>query len=174
MNNSKQKQNIFFLLLLVFFVISIPGIVFAQVDNGLKATAEAAKLDKFGNNVPKLAGNVIGTALSMIGVLFFILMIYGGFLWMTAKGDEGQTKKALDTITAATIGMIIVLASYAITNFVFKSVVSGEPGRGSACPSGSDSQCAGMVVGDTCRLGGRDNTCQINASHVCTCGGGAQ
>ncbi len=78
-------------------------------------------------DVPTIAGNIIGTALSMISVIFFVLMVYGGFLWMTAHGDESQVKKAQETIIAAVIGIIIILASYAITNYVTTSVISNAP-----------------------------------------------
>ncbi len=93
----------------------------ALAQYGLDETAGAAGLQKQGD-LATLAGNVIGTALSMIGVLFFILMLYGGFLWMTARGKEDQANKAKETIIAAVIGMIIVLSAYAITNFVFQAV----------------------------------------------------
>jgi cbb3-type cytochrome oxidase subunit 3 len=95
-------------------------------DYGLGKTATEAGLTGGGGDVAVLAGRVVGTALSMIGVLFFILMIYGGFLWMTARGNEQQTDKAKQTITAAVIGMIIVLSSYAITTFVFQAVGSAK------------------------------------------------
>ncbi len=67
---------------------------------------------------------VIKMLLSFLGVLFLVLMIYGGFLWMTARGNEEQVTKAKNLITAAIIGLIIVLASYAISIFVMKSLAS--------------------------------------------------
>ncbi len=104
--------------------------VIAQTDPyGLNTTAKQSGLLKNGTpqDVPTIAGNIIGTALSMISVIFFILMVYGGFLWMTAHGDEGQVKKAQDTIIGAVIGIIVILASYAITNYVTTSVISTDP-----------------------------------------------
>ena len=97
----------------------------AAGDYGLQATADRAQLTQYGSSVPVLAGSIIGTALSMISVIFFILMIYGGFLWMTAHGDDAMVKKAQDTITAAIIGIIVILAAYAITNYITTSVVAG-------------------------------------------------
>lgn len=72
-----------------------------------------------------LIGKYIEIALSYIGVVFLILMIYGGFLWMTAKGNEQQVEKAKSLITAAIIGMVIVVSAYAITYFVTKSISGG-------------------------------------------------
>ena len=65
---------------------------------------------------------IIKTALSFLGVLFLILMIYGGFLWMTARGNEEQVTKSKNLIIAAVIGLVIVLASYAISSFVVSSL----------------------------------------------------
>ncbi|HBB37925.1 MAG: hypothetical protein UV82_C0012G0027 [Candidatus Magasanikbacteria bacterium GW2011_GWD2_43_18] len=106
----------------VFFFLSLPILCTADNSYGLDATADAAHLTKYGKSLPTLIGNVVGTALSMISVIFFALMIYGGFRWMLSRGKEDDAKKALDTIIAAIIGIIIVLASYAITTFVFQSV----------------------------------------------------
>ncbi len=94
---------------------------------GLDKTAEASGLDKAApKEVTTIIGNIIGNALSLTSVIFFILMIYGGFRWMLARGNDEDSKKALDTIIAAIIGIIIILASYAITNFVFNSLGSAS------------------------------------------------
>ena len=45
-------------------------------------------------------------------------MIYGGFVWMTARGNTQAVDTAKDLIYSAVIGLIIVLAAYAITTFV--------------------------------------------------------
>lgn len=117
---SHGKTTLFALALLL-----LPGAVFAQY--GLQDTATAADLIRT-ETPAQIAGNVIGAGLSMIGVLFFLLMVYSGILWMTARGNEEQTKKALNTAIAAGIGMVIVLASYAITSFVFKAAGEGPLG----------------------------------------------
>lgn len=88
---------------------------------GLNETAGTAGLST-GGTVQGITGNVIGAILTMVGVLFLVLMVYGGIIWMTARGNEQQTQKALNTIIAAVIGLVIVLGSYAFTTFVFSSV----------------------------------------------------
>ncbi len=70
------------------------------------------------NGVPDIIGTVVGAALSFIGILFFVLIIYGGITWMTAAGNETQISKAKNLIISAIIGLIIVLAAYAITSFI--------------------------------------------------------
>ena len=92
---------------------------------GLSETGAASGLTTSGS-VEGVAGNLIGTGLTMVGVLFLALMIYGGIMWMLARGNEQQAEKALNTIKAAIVGLLIVMASYAITNFVFKAVEGGS------------------------------------------------
>lgn len=134
-----NKKKLLVLLSLFLLSLSFVGIAKATDPYGLFETAKTAGLETT-DNLPIIIGNVIGTALSMVAVIFFAIMIYGGFVWMTAHGNEEDTKKALNAITAAIIGIIIVLASYAITNFVFKSIKTGDVGGG-----GGD---AGTVVTD--------------------------
>lgn len=81
------------------------------------------------------SGEIIKTALSALGLLFFVLVIYAGIRWMTARGDEEAVTKARETIFAAVIGLAIVLASYAITSFLQTRVLSGSPESGTN-PSG--------------------------------------
>ncbi|KKQ27553.1 MAG: hypothetical protein US42_C0008G0064 [Candidatus Magasanikbacteria bacterium GW2011_GWC2_37_14] len=119
-------KKILFLLVGLVIVFS-PVLAMAEDSYGLETTAGAAKL-KSDKDLPTLVGNVAGTALSLVGVIFFALMIYAGFLWMTAQGKEEQAKKALDTIIACIIGLIIILAAYAITRFIFNSAGVGGSG----------------------------------------------
>lgn len=69
-------------------------------------------------SIPVLVGSVIKTGLSIVGLLFFVLMFYGGFNWMTARGNETQIQKSKNTVIAAFIGISVVLAAYAITALV--------------------------------------------------------
>lgn len=71
-----------------------------------------------------VVSSIINTFLSVLGVVFMALMIYGGYLWMTAMGDQSKTSKAKDLITGAVIGIIIVAAAYAISYFVTQAIVS--------------------------------------------------
>jgi hypothetical protein len=67
-------------------------------------------------------GGIIKIFLGMVGVIFFALTFYAGYLWLTASGNEENIEKAKSIITASTIGLIIVLMAYGITTLVEKSV----------------------------------------------------
>ncbi len=56
--------------------------------------------------------------LSFLAVIFIVLIIYGGFMWMTAAGSENKVSKAKKIISDATIGLGVVVLAYAITWFV--------------------------------------------------------
>ena len=89
----------------------------------LKRTAEAAGFSD-PNTIPEIIGAIIGTFLSLLGIIFLCLIIYGGFLWMTSGGNETKVLKAKKTLTQATIGLLIILSAYAITQFVFQAMQS--------------------------------------------------
>ena len=85
----------------------------------LKKTAGGAGYkDATAEDVDKMIGTVIQTILSLLGIIFLILIIYAGFTWMTARGDEGKVTQAKDTMRNSIIGLVIVVAAYAISYFV--------------------------------------------------------
>jgi len=59
-----------------------------------------------------------------VGVIFTILMIYAGYTWMVARGDDSKIDKAKKVITASIIGLIITLAAYSISHFVVSKILS--------------------------------------------------
>lgn len=60
-------------------------------------------------------GRILGYALTFLGVIFLGLTIYGGYIWMIARGNEEKAEKAKKTLRNVVIGLVIVLAAYAIT-----------------------------------------------------------
>ncbi|MDX9893605.1 MAG: hypothetical protein RB292_04330 [Patescibacteria group bacterium] len=48
---------------------------------------------------------------TIMSALFMILIIYGGWLWMTAMGKEEQIQKAQKIIIGATIGLVIIISA---------------------------------------------------------------
>lgn len=72
-----------------------------------------------GVTVGFLIATIIKVILGFLAVIFLVLTIVAGFRWMTAGGNEEQVKKAVGTIKNSIIGLVIVLAAYAITYFVF-------------------------------------------------------
>jgi cbb3-type cytochrome oxidase subunit 3 len=89
------------------------------LDNTAKTTGHYNQR-LFGANMTLEGGisSIITTVLSFLGVIFLVLMIYGGLIWMTARGNEKNVDRAKDIIFDSIIGLIIIIAAYAITYFV--------------------------------------------------------
>lgn len=118
----------------IFSVFLLNTPVFAAVDNntldGLNATAKGvtAYQDQIKEN-PRTAllarvGGIVGLALSFVGIIFLVLTVYAGIMWMTAQGNSGQVDKAKDLLINAVIGLIIISAAYSITIFVGQELVN--------------------------------------------------
>jgi hypothetical protein len=80
------------------------------------------------SDLPTLIGTGISVFLGILGLFFLILVIWAGFQYINSKGDPAKTKTAIGMLTNAVIGMVIVIAAYAIANFVLGALseVSGQ------------------------------------------------
>lgn len=98
--------------------LTLPTVAFAQ--DSAETVASAAGLGT--QSVLTTIGTIISVILGFIGVVFLILLIYSGWVWMTAGGAEDQIKKAKKTLINATIGIIITFSAYAIASFVLNAI----------------------------------------------------
>jgi hypothetical protein len=67
---------------------------------------------------------LIRVALGFIGIILLIMFILSGARFMTSGGDDEKVKKAKKTFYSAIIGIIIILSSYSIVEFVINSFIS--------------------------------------------------
>jgi hypothetical protein len=104
--------------------------------NEVNASAITDRLDKVGKAggystettgeqaLVKIIGGGIKIILSILGVILLGIIIYGGFLWMTAGGKTDNVTKAKTFIFNGIIGLIIIVSAYAISNFVMDQLKS--------------------------------------------------
>jgi hypothetical protein len=71
-----------------------------------------------------IIGNVINIVLGFLGVLLLLYILYAGFLWMTAGGNEENIEKAKGYIKNAIIGLVIIILAFAISNFVLTKLIA--------------------------------------------------
>lgn len=71
-----------------------------------------------------LVGNLITGLLGVLGLVFVVLIVYAGIMYMTAAGNEDKVKKAKQLIIQAVIGLVIIVLAYAISNFVIGALLT--------------------------------------------------
>lgn len=96
---------------------------------GLNETARKAGynptlscLGKPGGCIATFAGAAIKALAGLFGALFFGLILWGGFQYLLSQGDKAKVTKARETIVNAVVGLLIVVISYSIVNFVFDAL----------------------------------------------------
>jgi hypothetical protein len=166
-----MKKNILpiYIFVLAIAIVALPvifcgkSVALAQSGagsaiSGLDATAGAANL-KSDKDAIQLAGQIVQFVLSFLGIIFMILMLYGGFIRMNAQGSPEKIKQSTGIITSAIVGIIIIFASYIITIFVIgnvrDTVDSGVDGANIPVENNSPTNfCAD--IGGVCKNDGDD------------------
>lgn len=82
------------------------------------------------SNLATIISVIIQVVLGFLGVVFLVLTILAGFKWMMSQGNEKEIDAAKGSIKNSVIGIIIVLAAYAITYSVFKYLPFASNGTG--------------------------------------------
>ena len=91
--------------------------------------ASGANIAGSGPTDPRvIVAKIIRAALGLMGIIFVVLVVYAGFLWMTAGGEEDKTSKAKKLLSSGVIGLVIILSAYAISYFVFQSLLGATSG----------------------------------------------
>lgn len=75
-----------------------------------------------------LVTRIVNGLLQLVSIIFFGLVVYGGFLWMTAGSEETKVTKAKETFSRALIGLVVTLAAFAISAFVLSRVRTATSG----------------------------------------------
>lgn len=130
-----QKISVLFFSILLFIGIFFS---FSQVSLAVGADAENSMLlngfqraGNVGGLIPQneenfkltnLIGNIVEIGLTVLGLVFLLFVVYGGVSWMTAMGNETNTKKAQAMIVNAAIGLAVTLLAYQATQFVIKQI----------------------------------------------------
>ena len=139
-NNKKIlfKKRIIFLLIISFcFVSALPihanaeksglerikdgfdkttDIIFAQDPHSLPNSPNAIQKPTVGPIA--IVASLLNIVLGFIGILYLIMMVAAGFMWIGSKGNEETVKKAKDMIMHATVGVLMTMAAFAISFFV--------------------------------------------------------
>lgn len=90
---------------------------------GFDTTGDLKSYTQLGSADPAtIVFTLVNTALIFLGMITLILIIVAGFIWLTAGGVEEKITKAKDIMKGATIGLIIVLGSYGLAQYLFTAI----------------------------------------------------
>ncbi|MBU0660911.1 carbohydrate binding domain-containing protein [Patescibacteria group bacterium] len=117
-------RKIFLTLLLTLcigvFVSVFPQSVSAQDTLGLNEVGQNVALS--GTDIRIVIARIIQAGLGLLGTIALVLMVYAGFIWMTAGGQEDKIAQAKKIMINAVIGLVIILSALAIVQFVIRSL----------------------------------------------------
>ncbi len=115
----------FFVTLFIGGIFLAGALTFAQsqqpLDTGIGVVQPALGLANF--DIRIVVARIIRAVLALLGIIALVLMLYAGFIWMTAGGNEEKIGEAKKILINASIGLAIVLSSYAIVSFVINKLV---------------------------------------------------
>lgn len=124
-----------FILLGAFGVLH-PLPALAQVAEGLETVGEQTGLSD--TDPKEIVANIIRAVLGTLGVIAVLIVLYGGWVWMTSGGNEEKVVKAKKILVRGAIGLAIILLSYTITIFIFNAILDSTNGGGGSGSGGGD------------------------------------
>ncbi len=112
----------------VLTAVLVPVAVFAQGANDPYGIGVGEGTLGERQDIRVVIANIIKTAMSFLGIVAVLIVLYGGFKWMTAGGNEEQVGEAKKILIAGVIGLIIIILAYTIASFVVTQLVSATSG----------------------------------------------
>lgn len=107
-----------------------PAVVMAQAqvtpnDLGIQYGAATGLGNK---DIRVTIASIIKTAMGLLGIVAVVIILIGGFKWMTAGGNDEQTGEAKKWIFSGVIGLAIILSAYALATYIINSLVTATTG----------------------------------------------
>ena len=126
---SKKFLSFCLLFIITIIILSLGQLVNAQV--GLESQTGMNDIEQayggYSNqDLRTLAAKIVRVLLGFLGVIFIGLLVFSGFKYMTAGGNEEDTKKATAMIKNSVIGLIIILSAWAISHYIVLMLVQAS------------------------------------------------
>jgi len=103
-------------------LVLMPALVLAAGPNlGLNEFGSQTQLGT--KQLTATIASIINVAMGLLGMVVVVLILAGGFMWMTAGGSDEKITKAKGLIFGGVIGLAIILSAYAIAQFVVGSLI---------------------------------------------------
>jgi amino acid transporter len=101
------------------------GQYFGQERN---ATFNTLKVGQY-KDPRELARNIINIVLGFLGIIAVVIVLFAGFQWMTAGGEEEKVKEAQQRLIQGAIGLVLIVAAWMIAYYVIDQIVGAVQGR---------------------------------------------
>lgn len=102
--------------------IALPTIASAQTTFSIESVGSQLGLGQA--DLKQTVLNILNLVLGLLSLVAVVMIIIGGFTWLTAGGNEEKVDKAKKIISAAVIGLIIVLLAWAVVIFVARTTAN--------------------------------------------------
>lgn len=119
----------FLVKIFIIAILCVPTLAYAAnlndatsvLDSGAKEMGYQTGTDM---NLEVMVGKVIQAFLGLLGVIFLVIVIVAGAMWMTAGGDTKRVQISKDWLTNGVVGLVIVLSAYAISSFIVSTLIT--------------------------------------------------
>lgn len=104
------------------------GVAWGQTADPVASTLTTIELtNPIGETDPRLIlGNLVKAIFSIVGSLALLMVVYGGVLWITSRGETKQVQKGKDILTWCFLGLVIMASAYVIINAVITGLTTGS------------------------------------------------
>jgi len=117
-----MRKTAIFTALLLLGLLVVPQLVSAvSLDVGINYAGSTGLGSR---DIRETIASIINVALGLLGIVAVVIILLGGFKWMTAMGNDDAIKKAKQLLIAGVIGLVIILTAYAIATFVLGSLIN--------------------------------------------------
>src|SRR3989344_5946187 len=121
----KRIQKTLVISGLVLFLLIAAAPLFAQSPmDSLNSAASGTGV--INQPITYVVAVMVRNVLGIIGVIFLILIVYGGTRWMTSGGNEQHISLAKKVLTASVIGLVIVMTGYSVTYFIIQNLTNQQ------------------------------------------------
>ena len=131
--NKLYKHIISFAIisLIVAPLIALPALAQTNDPNelfGINAVNNGLNGSLASGDPRAMVGRIINIVLSFLGVIAVVIILLGGFKWMTAAGNDEKVEEAKKLLGSGVIGLVIILAAWAISGFILGAIFNATTG----------------------------------------------
>lgn len=114
---------IFALMLLGSFASVQAENVFETANQNLQKGGEVAYGEGTESNLLVVIGRIVNGVLVVSGIILTVIILMGGYKYLTAGGKKDEVDKAKEWIKNGIIGLIIILLAYSISSYVMNQIL---------------------------------------------------